>query len=564
MSQTYMTHQRRPAEVSEAVKTAAPPAADMAGGAMLQRSLDAIRNVEPHAGRRLNLDEAMAARMQQQFGIRMDQVELRESSQAADMDARAFAKGNVVQFAPGQFQPDTEQGRHLIEHELSHVAQQARGGVRADVPGLNVNANEGLEHQADMGNMTASFGAPASLSGISAEAAPVQGAFGRIKNFFRKRDDKIARSENAGRALARRDQVVKDMTAEHKAEQAEIIAAMEQQGYSEAEIQAQLMFQRINQNDSRGARYQDAQAEVFNSGLEDPSELDNYHARSARGTFWWWQRNKRARREKNFTDNILAGYNQMNQANEMTSALTEPYESEAEALIRPNALHSIDEAVKDDTAWKNKKFKAAMARYNAKNKGTSKVYDGTSGDVRHLRFLQRHMTGTDKDNDALFAAVLEHGDQAMMPMLREDANKLMNLDFSVLGTGEDGVSANADSVLANPQQAVDALSLNSDLHNFSDLIGSGRVNAQSLGYTDEEFAELLDRKKKFATQAQTIRRPILDANRAIEEASPMARGILANKGALTGLENGRTRAEAFSKTAPEKLSFWDKIRLFGG
>ena len=133
-----------PAAVSAAEKTAAPPAVDTAGAEMVQRSLDAIQNVEPHAGRRLNLDAEMAERMQQQFGIRMDQVELRESSQAADMDARAFAKGNVVQFAPGQFRPDTEQGRHLIEHELSHVAQQARGGIHADVPGLNVNADEGL------------------------------------------------------------------------------------------------------------------------------------------------------------------------------------------------------------------------------------------------------------------------------------------------------------------------------------------------------------------------------------------------------------------------------------
>ena len=124
MAQTYMTRQKKPAAVSAAEKTAAPPAVDTAGAEMVQRSLDAIQNVEPHAGRRLNLDAEMAERMQQQFGIRMDQVELRESSQAADMDARAFAKGNVVQFAPGQFQPDTEQGRHLIEHELSHVAVQ--------------------------------------------------------------------------------------------------------------------------------------------------------------------------------------------------------------------------------------------------------------------------------------------------------------------------------------------------------------------------------------------------------------------------------------------------------
>ena len=44
--------------------------------------------------------------VEEKFGIRMDQVELRESSQPAEMDAKAFAKGNVVQFAPGQFRPE--------------------------------------------------------------------------------------------------------------------------------------------------------------------------------------------------------------------------------------------------------------------------------------------------------------------------------------------------------------------------------------------------------------------------------------------------------------------------
>ena len=116
----------------------------------------------------------------------MDQVELRESSQPAEMDAKAFAKGNVVQFAPGQFRPDTEHGQQLIQHELAHVAQQARGGVRADVEGLNVNADEGLEHQADLGNVSAGAGAPVSVGGLNAEAAPVQGSLAESSGFSKR------------------------------------------------------------------------------------------------------------------------------------------------------------------------------------------------------------------------------------------------------------------------------------------------------------------------------------------------------------------------------------------
>lgn len=190
MSQTYMKRQRE-----AAAKAPAGPAPEQAGPALaglqgsgFEEAVDAIQNVEPHAGRQLSLDDAMAGRMEQQFGIRMDQVELRESPQVEQMDARAFAKGNVVQFAPGQFQPDTEQGRQLIQHELGHVVQQARGGVRADMPGMNLNTDEGLEHQADLGNLSAGGGAPMSVSSLNAETAPMQGGFfSNIKNYFTKK-----------------------------------------------------------------------------------------------------------------------------------------------------------------------------------------------------------------------------------------------------------------------------------------------------------------------------------------------------------------------------------------
>ena len=41
--------------------------------------------------------------------------------------ARAFTVGTDVYFGDGAFAPDTSQGRHLIAHELAHVAQARRG-----------------------------------------------------------------------------------------------------------------------------------------------------------------------------------------------------------------------------------------------------------------------------------------------------------------------------------------------------------------------------------------------------------------------------------------------------
>ncbi len=56
----------------------------------------------------------------------------------ADGTAAAFALGNDVVFAPGRYDPDHPRGRHLIEHELAHVAQQrnasAAEGVAAERP----------------------------------------------------------------------------------------------------------------------------------------------------------------------------------------------------------------------------------------------------------------------------------------------------------------------------------------------------------------------------------------------------------------------------------------------
>ena len=45
-----------------------------------------------------------------------------------DLNSLAFTTGRDIYFAPGQFQPGTDSGRHLLAHELTHVVQQAGGG----------------------------------------------------------------------------------------------------------------------------------------------------------------------------------------------------------------------------------------------------------------------------------------------------------------------------------------------------------------------------------------------------------------------------------------------------
>jgi hypothetical protein len=50
------------------------------------------------------------------------------SQQAADaLDANAFTIGSDIHFGPGQFQPGTPHGDHLLAHELTHTVQQQFG-----------------------------------------------------------------------------------------------------------------------------------------------------------------------------------------------------------------------------------------------------------------------------------------------------------------------------------------------------------------------------------------------------------------------------------------------------
>lgn len=53
---------------------------------------------------------------------------------AAEVQARAFTVGPNIAFAPGQFRPQTADGKHLLAHELVHTAQQGQTSELAGVP----------------------------------------------------------------------------------------------------------------------------------------------------------------------------------------------------------------------------------------------------------------------------------------------------------------------------------------------------------------------------------------------------------------------------------------------
>ena len=69
--------------------------------------------------------------MESRFGWNFSSVRVhsdaRANTLARDVNARAFTLDNRVFFAKSQYQPDTQEGQHLLAHELTHVVQQSEG-----------------------------------------------------------------------------------------------------------------------------------------------------------------------------------------------------------------------------------------------------------------------------------------------------------------------------------------------------------------------------------------------------------------------------------------------------
>ncbi|MGB1206183.1 MAG: DUF4157 domain-containing protein [Chitinophagales bacterium] len=105
------------------------------------------------------LPAEVQAKMESGLGADFSNVNIhKDSKSATDVGALAYAQGNDVHFAPGQFKPNTQAGQELIGHELTHVVQQREGRVKptTQAKGMPVNDDKGLEKEADdMGKMAA-------------------------------------------------------------------------------------------------------------------------------------------------------------------------------------------------------------------------------------------------------------------------------------------------------------------------------------------------------------------------------------------------------------------------
>lgn len=97
----------------------------MAGAAV---SSETENRIEASRGGGTELPGPVANQMATQFNRDFSGVRIHNDKEAAELcaetNARAFTVGNDIYFAPGEFSPESDSGRELLAHELTHVVQQ--------------------------------------------------------------------------------------------------------------------------------------------------------------------------------------------------------------------------------------------------------------------------------------------------------------------------------------------------------------------------------------------------------------------------------------------------------
>jgi hypothetical protein len=76
------------------------------------------------------LPAAVRRRFEELFGAALDTIRVHTASgSAAALGARAFARGDEIHFAPGEYDPSSREGWRILGHEIAHVIQQRCGRV---------------------------------------------------------------------------------------------------------------------------------------------------------------------------------------------------------------------------------------------------------------------------------------------------------------------------------------------------------------------------------------------------------------------------------------------------
>jgi hypothetical protein len=121
------------------VRRLAEPRHDPASG--FEADATVARRLSARRGSGRPLPPAVRERMEAGFGSDFGAVRVHRDAEAAELSsglcARAFTSGRDIYFGRGAYDMSSPSGRHLLTHELTHVAQQGqvlRAGVPSELP----------------------------------------------------------------------------------------------------------------------------------------------------------------------------------------------------------------------------------------------------------------------------------------------------------------------------------------------------------------------------------------------------------------------------------------------
>ena len=104
-----------------------------AGGSMTAPPI--VTDVISSSGK--SLDKGTQQFMESRMGRDFSQVQIHTDSKAAEsaqsVNALAYTSGNHIVFNSGQYVPDTEKGKRLLAHELTHVGQQTGSTIKRKI-----------------------------------------------------------------------------------------------------------------------------------------------------------------------------------------------------------------------------------------------------------------------------------------------------------------------------------------------------------------------------------------------------------------------------------------------
>lgn len=122
------------------------------------------------------LDAETRAYMEPRFGHDFSKVRVHTDSKAAEsaqaINALAYTAGRDIAFGAGQYAPQTTEGRKLLAHELTHVAQQENAAIPANSDSITP-ANHPSEQEADAaGRNISAPGSLATPAGVALKREP--------------------------------------------------------------------------------------------------------------------------------------------------------------------------------------------------------------------------------------------------------------------------------------------------------------------------------------------------------------------------------------------------------